>query len=193
MSFIKKNNIDNQGTLGKRRSKCIISNTPRRLLFVVLVIIAIIIGGVFFIDQDKSFNDSNVIDVTKSGFASMSRSPKSGEVYLRPHYSRLLNELQTKHDQFLISFYVYDQDGSHLSRDKTMEECVRLASLGYQIYLKPSTQFQCDHEIVGVFSVDELNSMVFNDNYGYCFGDVWNSGNDLLSLMDEELRVIGRG
>ncbi len=133
----------------------------------------------------------NAIDVTQSPFASFSRSPRGGEVFYRPHYSGFLEELQTKHSQFLISFYVYDQDGVPLSCDKTKEECVRLASLGYHIYQKPSTQYQCDHEIVGVFTIDELNSLEFCENYGYCFGDIWNSGNDFISKMDESLRIEG--
>ncbi len=153
-----------------------------------------------------------VIDETTSFFTSMSRSPRAGEVFYRPYFKGLLNEIRTKHDQFLISFYVYDQHGNPLSQEKTMEECVRLASLGYAIYEKPSTQYQCNHEIVGVFMFEELCDFVANDeqgfgtsivcklnedilnkDYGYCFGDIWNSGDDMISKMDEELRVKGEG
>ena len=153
-----------------------------------------------------------VIDETTSFFTSMSRSPCAGEVVFRPYFKGLLNELRTKHDQFLISFYVYDQHGNHLSQKKTMEECVRLASLGYRIYQKPSTQYQCDHEIVGVFTFEELCGFVANDeqdfgtsivcklnedilnkDYGYCFGDIWNSSKDVVSKMDEDLRIKGEG
>lgn len=158
----------------------------------------------------KMIQDGRDIDVTASGFASMSRSPYAGELVIRPHFSRLLNELQAKYEEFLIGFYVYDENGIPLSRDKTTKERTRLASLGYRIYQKPSTQPQCEHEIVGVFTLDELNSFianadhsigtyisdkmnpdVLNKHYGYCFGDIWNSGNDLTAIMDDSLRVKG--